>query len=120
MASIGDRLREARGGLSMAKAALLVDISQQAWNLYEKDKSAPGAKLIQKICSAFGISSDWLLGIETESSSVHVTGDGNAVAIGSGAKASSRTVREVKRESESCAKCPHKILADAVRRAASK
>ncbi len=105
MGTIGDRLREAREGLSMAKAAALVGISQQAWNLYEKNSSAPGAKLILRICQAFHVSSDWLLGIDTDSRrNVSVVGNNNAV--GNGAKVSVRNVEPG--ESPQCSKCPYK------------
>ena len=118
MATIGTRLKEARGALTMAKAAELVGISQQAWNLYEKDKSSPGSKLLIKICAELHVSADWLLGLIPPSSPspVHVAGEGNAVAVGAGARASSRTVHGRKREVESCAKCPYKKLATAFKK----
>lgn len=103
MGTIGDRLREARGELSMAKAAQLVGISQQAWNLYEKDSSAPGAKLILRICQAFHVSADWLLGIDRPSRPSVVTGNNSPVAIGSNAKATVSLG-----EAPACSKCPYK------------
>ena len=107
MSTIGDRLREARGELSMAKAAVLVGISQQAWNLYEKNSSAPGAKLILRICQAFHVSADWLLGIPNPQATTTPheikAGANSAVAIGSNAQASVSFG-----EAPACAKCPYK------------
>ena len=77
--------------------------------------------MLIKICKVHSCSSDWLLGLDPQTGGgVAVTGSGNAVAIGTGAKASARTVHAGRRECESCAKCPHKVLADAVRKAAGK
>ena len=85
MDRIGDRLRELRGEMSQKDAANLIGMKQQAWALYEKGQSSPGAKLIQKICCAFHVSSDWLLGLSPTGGTPTVNaGSGAAVNIGSG------------------------------------
>ena len=101
----------------MAKAAVLVGISQQAWNLYEKNSSAPGAKLILRICQAFNISADWLLGIDRSTPTVAVIGNGNAVAQGAGAKAVA--VKGEPGELPQCSKCPLKKRLAKIERAMS-
>ena len=124
MGTIGDRLRETRGALSMAKAAALVGISQQAWNLYEKDSSAPGAKLIIRICEAFHTSADWLLGIDRPpSSSVAVRGS----AVSPGRQPTTNqptnqltnqppTTKTAPGTLPQCARCEHRKLADKMRK----
>ena len=102
----------------MAKAAVLVGISQQAWNLYEKNSSAPGAKLILRICQAFNISADWLLGIERSTPAVSVIGNGNAVANGAGARAVA-TSKAQPGDLPQCAKCPIKKKLEKIERAMS-
>jgi len=127
MGTIGDRLRETRGALSMAKAAALVGISQQAWNLYEKDSSAPGAKLIIRICEAFHTSADWLLGIDRPpSSSVAVRG--SAVSPGRQPTTNSPTrnspttnyqpptTKSAPGTLPQCARCEHRKLAEKMRK----
>mgnify|MGYP002676645197 CR=1 FL=1 len=121
MSIIAERLRELRGSSSQAEMANPLGIKYQQWAKYERGESAPGAEMLIKICKVHSCSSDWLLGLDPQTGGgVAVTGSGNAVAIGTGAKASARTVHAGRRECESCAKCPHKVLADAVRKAAGK
>ena len=120
MSILSDRLRELRGPTSQVEMARQLNMPRTQWIKYETGVTVPGSDILANICRVHSVSADWLLGLDVKSSSVRVTGDGNAVAIGSGAKASARTVRAPRREAECCAKCPHKILADAVRKAASK
>jgi len=80
--TIGDRLRMLRGNLSQREAANRVGMKQQMWRVYESNASAPGAKLIMKICETFGCKSDWLLGLTTENGRIVATN--SAVVIGSG------------------------------------
>lgn len=104
MDKIGDRLKEIRGTMSQKDAAKLIGMKQQAWALYEKGQSSPGAKLIQKICCTFHVSSDWLLGLPTAGGGHTVTaGTSAAVNIGSG----SATV------GGDCSKC--QLMADHIR-----
>ena len=60
---VAKRLAETRGDLSGTRAAYKAEIPPQLWNRYERAASLPGADALQKICSAFGVSADWLLGL---------------------------------------------------------
>lgn len=121
MSLLADRLRELRGSSSQEEMAAALGMKRPQWSRYESGASAPGVDVLVKICQIHAVSADWLLGLKPQTGGgVAVTGSGNAVAIGTGAKASARTVHAGRRECESCAKCPHKVLADAVRKAAGK
>ena len=80
--TIGERLKMLRGNLSQREAANRVGMKQQLWRIYECDESAPGAKLIMKICETFGCKADWLLGLTREKG--HIVATKSAVVIGSG------------------------------------
>ena len=100
--TIGERLKTLRGKLSQREAANRIGMKQQMWRVYESDQSAPGAKLIQKICEAFGCKADWLLGIDEDDS--RIVAHNSAVVIGSG------TAINMPEPGESpiCRKCPIK------------
>ena len=115
------RLKEARNGENQSSFAARLGLKTAVYSHYETGKREPSLDVIIRIAQTLGVSVDWLLGLKPETGGgVAVTGSGNAVAIGTGAKASTRTVHAGRRECESCAKCPHKVLADAVRKAAGK
>lgn len=63
MKTIGTRLKELRGTETQANLAKRLGISQQGWARYETGKILPGAEVIRQICSTFGVSADWLLGL---------------------------------------------------------
>ena len=106
--TIGARIKEVRGNLSQKAAALKCGIKQPVWNRYEKDESSPASESIVKICTTFGCSADWLLGLtgHTSSTSVHA-GEGSAVVIGNG-NASVTTSKQASGESPKCTNCPIK------------
>ena len=114
--TIGERLKKIREdrGLSQKQAAALVGMQQQAWRVYETDSSMPGAKLIMKICQQYSVSSDWLLGIEHDLPTVSVNGNGNAVVQSPGARVVVNN--GVAGEMPQCLKCPHKKLAERMRK----
>ena len=63
---MGERLRAAReaaGFQTMKAAALEADMAFSTFHNYESSRSYPGAEAIAQLCRAFGISSDWLLGL---------------------------------------------------------
>ena len=107
--SIGTKLKELResNGLTQVQAAARVGMKQQAWRVYETDASMPGAKLIVKICDEYGVSADWLLGLDERGTSVNA-GAGAAVAIGANARASVRGISAAAGEMPACSKCPYK------------
>ena len=63
---IGERLKELRGALSQAEAAKRIGVAQQGWARYESGSVAPGADALCRICSEFGVASDWLLGLSED------------------------------------------------------
>ena len=98
------RLKEVRKGLTQAQAAQKVGLSQQGWARYETGKLLPGAEAIHQICSPFGVSADWLLGLPERGGAATVTaGDGAAGSLGSGSATASN-----------CRDCP--ILLDFINR----
>lgn len=119
--SIGTRLKELResNGLTQVQAAARVGMKQQAWRVYETDASMPGAKLIVKICDEYGVSADWLLGLDDRGKCAAQvkTGNNSAVAIGANARASvrgtfaARDTSAAPGDAPMCAKCPFKKAA---------
>ena len=107
--SIGTKLKELResNGLTQVQAAARVGMKQQAWRVYETDASMPGAKLIVKICDEYGVSADWLLGLDERGTSVNA-GAGAAVAIGANARVTIRGTSAAPGEMPACSKCPYK------------
>lgn len=63
---IADRLYEIRKkhGLSQKKVAELLNIPQQQYSRYENGKFDIPVRYIITLCKFYGISSDWLLGLE--------------------------------------------------------
>ena len=61
-------LRKSRPGLTQAKLAEILDVSQQAVGLWERGKNMPSHELVFKIASFFNVTTDYLLGRDTPSS----------------------------------------------------
>lgn len=61
-----DRLREFRKerGIPQKQVAGLLGISQQHYSLYETGKLVMSADQLRKVCKAYGISADYLLGLK--------------------------------------------------------
>jgi transcriptional regulator with XRE-family HTH domain len=55
-------LRKSRPGLTQAKLAEILDVSQQAVGLWERSKNMPSHELVFKIASYFNVTTDYLLG----------------------------------------------------------
>ena len=62
---IGKRLKELRlsKGYSVDALADMLYVSPFTVNSWEQDKSNPGYELLIRLCSVFGCTSDWMLGI---------------------------------------------------------
>lgn len=60
------RLRMARAslGLKQAEVAERAGISQSVLSLYEHGRRDPLATTIKRLCSLYGVSADWVMGIE--------------------------------------------------------
>ena len=63
---MGTKIRELRhaNGLSQTDLAKLIKVSQDTISLWERNKSTPDAECIVGIAKTFGVSTDYLLGVE--------------------------------------------------------
>ncbi len=66
MPTLGERLREIREscGLSQAEAASILSVGRSAISLWERDENAPSAAKLQEVGKVYGVSLDWLFGVE--------------------------------------------------------
>lgn len=62
------RLKELRieSGLSQIELANMIQTTNDSIYSWEKGRSQPSIEAIRKLCSALGVSSDYLLGLERE------------------------------------------------------
>lgn len=60
------KLRELRGKRRRNEVAEAIGISGAALTYYETGQRTPDAKMLYKICSYYGISADYLIGLETK------------------------------------------------------
>ena len=58
---LGQRLKDIRGAQSQDAMSKLLGIPQTTWSNYEKGRNKPDLALIDKICTDFGVSLEWLL-----------------------------------------------------------
>ena len=84
MKNFTSRLREARGIFTQKQAADMVGCKQQNWARYESGQVLPGAETLHKICTSFGVSADWLLGLKGNDGAA-VTATNSTVAAFGGA-----------------------------------
>lgn len=66
MNKLGERLKAARllAGCSTVRAgSIIAELPYQSFRDYENGRSLPGAHATAQLCSAFGVSSDYLLGL---------------------------------------------------------
>lgn len=61
MKTFGERLRHLRGSQSQAALAAKLGIPQMTLGNYERDRNEPKFAVIDKICSLFEVSPEWLL-----------------------------------------------------------
>lgn len=68
---IGRRIRELRtqNGWSMDALAEKIDVKRQTVSNYESGKTQPSSRTLDGLAGAFGVSTDYLLGISSESGS---------------------------------------------------
>lgn len=66
MSAFSARMREAREkkGVCMDAAAKMVGVSRSVIRYWENGKRVPNAWSLYQICKAYGVSADWLLGLE--------------------------------------------------------
>lgn len=67
-ATIGERIREVRtrNGWTLVQVAEWSGIDHTAISRYEADSHAPNAENIARLARGLRVSSDWLLGIESQ------------------------------------------------------
>ena len=63
---IGERLRRLRfdNGLTQAEVAQKIGVTQQTYSRYEGSDAKPDSDTIIKLCELYGVTADYLLGIE--------------------------------------------------------
>ena len=66
MKVFSERLRDVRNdaGMSQKDVAAMVGITASAYANYEQNLREPSLEVLVKICAAFDVSADFLLGIE--------------------------------------------------------
>lgn len=66
MSAFSARMREAREkrGLGNDDAAKVIGVGKTVVRYWEKGKRVPNAWSLYQICKAYGVSADWLLGLE--------------------------------------------------------
>lgn len=62
------RLHEARtrAGYTLAEAAELTGLDMQSIHRYERRRNTPSAVDLARLCKAYGVSADYVLGLRTE------------------------------------------------------
>ena len=119
-----DRLRERRKelGKTVSQCAAFLHKTQPAWTLYETGKRLPKLDELLEICRLLDTTPNDLLGV-SPSSSVEVSERGSAESQGSSAEESGGGVSRRARspspapgELPQCAHCPHRKLADKMRK----
>lgn len=66
MSAFSDRMREAREKCGVGKdaAAKMIGVSRSVIRYWENGQRVPTAWSLHQICQAYGVSADWLLGLE--------------------------------------------------------
>ena len=80
-----ERIKQEIKGESIYSFSKRIGISQQTVDCYINGKRKPSLDFIYRVCSTYGVSSDWLLGLPMSPGVNTVSaGAGSAVNIGSG------------------------------------
>ena len=66
MSEFSARMREAREkrGVGKTEAAKMIGVGQRVVRYWENGQRVPNAWSLYQICQAYGVSADWLLGLE--------------------------------------------------------
>ena len=124
MSIFATRLRELRGTESQASFAAAIGINRVQYAKYESGVNSPSVEVLSNICRVHACSADWLLGIDRASSSVDERESVGAESRGSGAVMPASGCRDSRQsrspqvpgELPQCARCPHRKLADKMRK----
>lgn len=116
MGSFGDNLKAARLAkkMTLVQCANALGITNPALSQWEQGKREPKYSMLLALCHLLDTTPNNLLGVKS-TPSISVVGTGNAVAAGSGARAVA-TPKAQPGDMPMCAKCPHKKLAEKMRR----
>ena len=107
MSVLSDRLRELRGATSQAEMARQLNMKQPQWARYESGASSPSVELLATICRVHACSADWLLGLRGNAPQYYTPPLPHSSTPNS--QLSPGTLPQ-------CAKCPHRKLADKMRK----
>lgn len=66
MSEFSDRLKELRGNRSLQEVADAIGISRVSLGYYETGSRKPDIEMLYKICKYYNVSSDYLIGIDTD------------------------------------------------------
>ena len=124
MSVFSDRLKSLRGPTPQSQFAAELGMKQQQYARYEKGVTVPSVDVLATICRVHACSADWLLGIDRASSSVDERERVGAESRGSGAVMPASGCRDSRQsrspqvpgELPQCARCPHRKLADKMRK----
>lgn len=77
--TMGEKIRDARKAskLSQEEMAELVGVARGAVSSWENGKKTPGGKNLEKIASALGVSTDYLIGRETDTKKEALSAESN-------------------------------------------
>lgn len=107
-----ERVSEVQNGMATLAFAKKLGMNQKTVDMYVKGERKPSVEFVRNICSNFGVSADWLLGLSeksftavklSEQPTVNAPNNSGAIAIG-GDNAVSRD----------CLECP--LLKDHLKR----
>ena len=72
---IGERLRRLRldNDLTQAEVAQSIGVTQQTYSRYEGSNAKPDSDIIVKLCGLYGVTADYLLGIDGGNSKTSAT-----------------------------------------------
>lgn len=114
------RVEEVKNSLSTSAFARELGMGQKTVDFYLRGERKPSVEFVVNICSKFGVSSDWLLGLsddkERGGSAATATANGApAIAVsGAGAKVTvGASGRHGVPTLPNCSTCKYKRLADA-------
>lgn len=71
MSVLSENLRLLRGSQSQTDFAIALGMKYQQYARYEKGENTPSADIIANICRHHNVSSDWLLGLNTNNRPVN-------------------------------------------------
>ena len=97
--------------MSVSAFARELGMQQKTVDLYIKGERKPSVEFVKNICSRFGVSADWLLGLPTTAGNATATGD-HAQAV-AGSNITINTGSPPLYSSPDCQHCKYKVFAEA-------